>query len=311
MFEIILQLIVGLAALLAGGDVLVRGAVGLARHWRVSPLVVGLTVVSLGTSAPELVVSLMAAADGYTDVALGNVVGSNICNIGLVLGLVTAIRPLRVKAQLVLREAPVMLLATGAVMLFLLDRHLGRIEGGILFFGLVAYLLFVFRSGQDMDIPLDRSTRLGLRHHPLVSLGLVAIGILGLYFGGEWLVDSAVTLAAAAGMSQATIAVTVIAVGTSLPELVASLMALRTGQADLAIGNVIGSNLFNLLGILGVTAISFGVDMRLLEWLDIGVMALLTVVLVPLVVTARRLERWEGVLLLLTYLGYVNYRLWW
>jgi len=295
----------GLAALLIGGDALVRGAVGLARHFNVPTLLIGLTIVSIGASAPELAVSLVAGADGHAGIVLGNVVGSNICNIGLVLGLVALMRPLAIDRRLVVREVPALLAATAGVLFMLADGALGLFEGLVLVSALAAYLVFGFRGGRRLEVADGALPAGGRASGPGRAALLIVAGLVGLLVGGDWLVDGAVVLARAAGLSEAIIGITIIAIGTSLPELVASLMAIRSGEADLAVGNVVGSNLFNLLGILGLSAGIFGVQRTGLGWGDLGVMAGLTFILFPMIVTARRLVRWEAALLIFVYVVYL------
>lgn len=311
----------GVAALYFGAEWLVRGSAGLARSFGVSALVVGLTVVSLGTSMPELVVSAGAALEGKSDIALGNVVGSNIVNIGVILGLTAIISPPRVERGMILRELPVLFLATAAVPVFLVDGVLGRIEAALLLAGALAFTYFLIAASRrgavehsvedeaeileeleervlhDLDLSPGARLKLG-------AIGLVGLGVLIL--GGKLFVDGAVGIASRVGMSERVIGLTVVAVGTSLPELAASLVAALRGHSDIAVGNVVGSNIFNLLLILGgaalISPIAGSLDVYALDFAVVGVMTLLAVVFLR---TERVIRRWEGVLLTVIYVGYL------
>jgi cation:H+ antiporter len=286
--------------------VLVRGAAALALRLGLTPLVVGLTVVAFGTSAPELVVSVRAALDGAGGIAIGNVVGSNIANVGLVLGLAVLIRPVMADASLFRRDLPALLGVTVLASAFLLDGDVARGEGAILAVGLVAYLVWSVRAARAeqavVDLPVDAPTGPAWR-----DAALVVAGLAGLVLGADWFVGGAVGLAEAAGVSAAVIGLTVVAIGTSLPELATTVVAALRGESEIAIGNVVGSNLFNLLGILGVAALVRPMVSPGLALADLAVMAGTAILLVPLVLSGRRMVRAEGGLLLAGYLGYVGY----
>ncbi len=243
----------GLVGLVLGGELLVRGAVSLAHRAGLSPLVIGMTIVGFGTSLPELLVSLSAALDGAPGIALGNVVGSNIANILLILGAAALITPLRAGFAALRFDLALVLAATVALWLMILDGGLSRLDAGILLVALAAFLW----SGLRRETPIAPEPPLELDPtHPVWrALLMVAAGLVALAFGAQWLVGGASELARAAGLSEAVIGLTVVAVGTSLPELATSVVAALRRNADIALGNVIGSNLFNILGILGVTAI--------------------------------------------------------
>jgi cation:H+ antiporter len=299
--------LVGLAMLYFGGEFLVRGASALALRLGVSALAIGLTVVAFGTSAPELVVSLNAALSGANDISVGNVVGSNIANIALILGVSSLLRPSAVHAKIVRIDAPLMILASLVMLAMLANGIVTRSEGGLLGVGLAAYIGFTFwEAGRE-----TKPVRAGLASAaPTLRFGahgaalLVAVGIALLVGGGHLLVSAAVTLATAFGVSQAVIGLTIVAVGTSLPELSTSVIAAIKGQGDIAIGNVIGSNLFNILGILGLTAVVKPLEIGEIGWLDLGLMFGLACAVTVFVTTRLRLERVEAGVLLAIYVLY-------
>jgi cation:H+ antiporter len=298
---------VGLAVLYVGGELLVRGSAALALRFGVSALAVGLTVVGLGTSAPELVVSVDAVLGGANDVSLGNVVGSNICNVALILGLAALLRPVRVEAKLVRFDGPLMVLVSAGVVALLADGRLGRTDGLVLLFGLFIYLLFtLWQARRETDKIKEEIEHAVPAVRPRFgkSLGFVVIGLSALVAGGHVLVGAAVDLAENLGMSQATIGLTIVALGTSLPEMATTVIASIRGQSDIAAGNVVGSNLFNLLGILGVTSVISPLSRGGVGWVDLGVMLGVAVVALPLLLTRLRLSRVEGGVLLAIYGAY-------
>lgn len=295
----------GLALLVAGGELLVRGASRLAGALGVSPLVIGLTVVAFGTSAPELAVSLLAAVRGQADLAVGNVVGSNIFNVLFILGLSAAITPLVVAVQLVRVEVPLMVAVSLAVPLLALDGGLGRIDGALLFLGGVAYTALAIRASRSesagAEAPGPESGSAGR------SLAQVAVGLALLVLGARWLVEAASAAARAMGVSDLVIGLTVVAAGTSLPEVAASVAAALRGQRDIAVGNAVGSNLFNILVVLGGTALlaPAGVPVPAAALrLDIPVMIAVAIACLPIFASGRRIDRWEGGLFLAAYAGY-------
>ena len=310
-------LISGIVVLYFGAEWLVRGASRLAHSLGVSPIVVGLTVVSLGTSAPELVVCVVAAFQGNPGLAIGNVMGSNLANIGLILGLTSLIHPLEVKHRVVWREMPIMLLVTLILYPMVYDGTLGLTDGLILFLVLLAYLLFVFGSehreetktpnGHEESLKASGGATSVLR---LKDIRLVVLGSLLLVAGGYCIVRSAVQVAAALGISEVVIGLTVVAVGTSLPELATSLVAAMRQEVDIAVGNIIGSNVFNLTAILGSTAVIGSATV--FEKIEIqegwrypplaGVV-FMSLLLLPILRNGWRIHRWEGALLLTAYLG--------
>ena len=308
----LLLLVGGCGALYFGAEWLVRGAANIAAKLGVSPIVVGLTLVSLGTSLPELVVGVFAAVKGETGLLLGNVMGSNLANIGLIMGTVAVIRPLAVADRVVTRDVPIMTLISLVAFPLLLDRRVDRAEGVILMVLLVVYVAFTFYTAAE-DLPDLReggkgsaaggedAAKLG---GVTASLGLVAIGILGLGCGGKAIVEGASYLASALGMSAEVVGLTVVAVGTSLPELVTSVVAATRRQADIAVGNVVGSNIFNLTAVLGVPTMvrEFPVDSTVLD-LQLPAVLAISFLLWPIAASGRRVSRAEGVLLLVVYCG--------
>jgi cation:H+ antiporter len=295
-----------------GGESLVRGASTLASRLGVSSLAIGLTVVAFGTSAPELVVSLDAALSGANDISVGNVVGSNIANVALILGLAALLRPSVVQAKIVRIDAPIMIAASFALLAVLGNGRASRIEGSCLVLGLAAYTVFTFWEARGESPPVREEIASAAPQRPIsASLGgfLVLVGFLLLVGGGHLLVTAAVDMATALGISQAAIGLTIVAIGTSLPEFATSVIASMRGQGDIAIGNVVGSNIFNILGILGLTAVVHPLELGAITWLDLGTMAGLACVVTILISTRLRLGRIEGGLLLVTFIIYLSWRL--
>jgi cation:H+ antiporter len=309
MTSTLLILVLGLVLLYFGAEGLVRGSSSLALRLGLSPLVVGLTVVAFGTSTPELVVSLKAAYLGQGDISVGNVVGSNICNIGLILGFSALIIPIKVASQIVRIDTPIMIGATGLALLFLRDGSLSRTEGIILFVLLIAYVIFsVIIAKKDATDPLAaefgeeiKVSKSGVA----VDLLMVAGGLVLLVLGARFLVDAAIDIAKSAGLSEAVIGLTIVAIGTSLPEFATSLVAALKKEADIAVGNVIGSNIFNIFGILGISATVTPLSSSGITAIDLGVMAAFAVVLWIFSRTGFRITRFEGFVLLAAYVGFV------
>ncbi|SMY08983.1 calcium/sodium antiporter [Flavimaricola marinus] len=297
-------IVTGLAGLFLGGEALVRGSVQIARRLGISPMVIGLTVVGFGTSTPELLVSLQAALNGVPDIAIGNIVGSNIANILLILGLTALIRPIRMGLGTLRRDIGVMI---GAALLLLPLFGMGEISrpaGAVLVAALGGYLVWTLVSpGTDnRDDEID-GPAMGLPG----ALLWVIVGFVALLFGARFLVDGAVSVARTFGLSEAFIGLSIVAVGTSLPELATSLIAAMRRQSDIAIGNVIGSNIFNVLGILGTTALitPIPVAARFLG-IDLPVMLGVSVLLAVLLLLWARIGRGMGVAMLIGYAGYIG-----
>ncbi|MCB8745532.1 calcium/sodium antiporter [Rhodoferax sp. U2-2l] len=314
-----LLFIAGLAALIVGADVLVRGASRLALSLGISPLVVGLTVVAFGTSAPEVAVSVGAVLDGKTDLALGNVVGSNIFNVLFILGLSALIVPLVVNIQLIRQEVPIMLGASLLLLLLSLDGRLSWNDGVLLLISLAAYTSFlVVQSRRESQAAQDEYTQEFAAKSPAgwldqvwVQLLLIAAGLALLVLGSDWLVQAAVTLAKSLGVSDLVIALTIVAAGTSMPEVATSIVAAIKGERDIAVGNVVGSNIFNALGCMGLASLVSGqtglvVPAAALSF-DLWVMVAVALACVRVFMTGRVIARWEGVVFLGYYAVYVTY----
>lgn len=312
-------LAIGVVALVAGAELLVKGAAAVAARFGIPPVVIGLTVVAFGTSAPELAVSVGAALDGNTDVAFGNVVGSNIGNILLILGASAVIGGLAVSQRIVRLDVPLLIVVTVVVLLMSLDNSIGRVDGVVLFAGVIAYTGWLVRSSLRGDAPdvegefaegMDEIDGDLVEKPLLVQAGLVVAGFVLLVAGSQALVGSATDIAEELGISDLVIGLTVVAIGTSLPELATSVLAAVRGQRDIAVGNVVGSNLFNLMSVLGLTGIiasdGIGVSDAALR-LDVPVMIAATVVLLPIFWNGFVIQRWEGVVFLAFYVVYVAY----
>ncbi len=300
----LLQAAIGLSLLFYGGDWLVRGASSLASRLGISPLAIGLTVVAFGTSAPELVVSLHAALAGSSDISVGNVVGSNIANIALILGVAACIRPIVAHAQIVRYDAPLMLLVSLALVGLLTDGRASRLEGALLVLGLLTYLMVTFWRSRRESRGVREELGSAAPDAPLgvpKSLLLLIAGLASLVAGGHVLVTAAVQLASSLGLSQAVIGLTIVALGTSLPELATSVVAALRGQGDIAIGNVVGSNMFNILGILGVTAAIRPLQLGAISQIDLAVMVGLAALLALWILIRPRLGRGFGLFLVLVY----------
>lgn len=306
----LLLLLAGLVVLVGGAELLVRGAARLATALGVSSLVIGLTVVAYGTSAPELAVSSVAAVQGRADIALGNVVGSNILNILVVLGASALIAPLVVSRQLVRVEVPLMIAASLALLLLGSDGSIGRGEALLLLAGAVTYTaVLLVKARKEGAAAAEEADASKPARVPWVgSIALVLVGLGLLVLGADWLVRSATAIARALGMSELVIGLTVVAIGTSLPELATSLMAAVRGERDMAVGNVIGSNLFNILLILGVAGTLGDVNVAPAALrFDIPVMIAVAVACLPVFFTRGSIGRSEGAMFLLYYLAYMLY----
>ncbi|WP_454911251.1 calcium/sodium antiporter [Stutzerimonas chloritidismutans] len=311
-------LIAGLVLLVAGAEVLVRGAAKLAAQFGISPLVIGLTVVAFGTSAPETAVSVQAALNGSGDIAIGNVVGSNIANVLLILGMTALVAPLVVSRQLIRLDVPIMIGASLVTFGLAWDGELSRIDGALLFTGVVVYTLFLIissRREKAAEVDDEFAKEFGLDepakpHAGLINAGLVIAGLVLLVVGSNFLVEGAVALARALGLSELVIGLTVIAIGTSLPELATSIMAAFRGERDIAVGNIVGSNIFNLLCVLGLASLvspqAIGVSSNALAF-DFPVMIAVAVACLPIFFAGYCIKRWEGALFVAYYVAYTLY----
>lgn len=312
--SIIAMLVVGLLLLSIGAELLVRGASRLAAAFGVSSLVIGLTVVAFGTSAPELAVSMRSAWLGQSDIALGNVVGSNIFNVLFILGLCAVILPLRVDRQLIRREVPIMIGVSVLLLLLALDLRLGRLEGLLLFAGLVAYTYSSIQQSRKEQKVLDAlnppscdSAAISSRYY-LHQAGFVVLGLILLVAGATVFVNGAVDLARLFGVSELVIGLTIVAAGTSLPEVATSVVAAVRGERDIAIGNVVGSNIFNILCVLGLSSLVRPVSIAPAALsFDIPVMLAVALACLPIFYSGLSINRWEGVLFLAYYAAYTSY----
>lgn len=299
-----LLILASFAVLFVGAELLVRGGASMALKLGLTPLVIGLTVVAYGTSTPELIVSLKAASMEQADIAVGNVVGSNIFNIAVILGLAAAVCPIAPHAQVLRWDAPVLLVVTLAMPFAFFDGVVVRWEGAILVFLAVAYTVWAVRMAKKEDTaaeePVVRAEG-GLASDILKIAG----GLAALVLGSRLLVDQSVKVAASLGVSEAVIGLTIVAAGTSMPELATSVVAAWRKQSDIALGNVLGSCLFNLLFVLGGAAVVHPVRTTGLSPVDLWMMIGLTVAMVPMLATGRRLNRAEGLLLAASYCGYL------
>lgn len=310
----VLLVIAGLGLLTIGGEALVRGASTVASKAGVSPLVIGLVVVSAATSAPEFAVTIGAVSSGEPDLAIGNVIGSNIANILLILGIAAMVSPLVIKRQLVRFDIPVMLGMTVLLVLFSLDGSISPLDGGILFSLLVIHTLISIVVGRRATKDAGyEPAELPLNTEPVniwLALLLVLAGVGLLVFGSQLLVTGAVAIATALGVSSLVIGLTVVAIGTSLPELATSIVAIAKGEKDMAVGNVVGSNIFNIGLVLGVPALIFGDGLPVLESaiiVDAPLMLAAAIALLPIAFTGFKVARWEGALFLSLYIAYMTY----
>ena len=310
---IAIYIIGGLILLYFGANWLVQGAITLALHLGLSPLIVGLTVVALGTSVPEALVSIQAAIGHQGGIALGNVIGSNILNIALILGLSAFFNPLKVDSHLVKADVPLLAGATFMLVVLLEDFHISRMEGAFLLLCIVGYvagnIMTVKRTSPEenkiegVEVPEDHSKNLWR------DISFLFIGLIALAFGSNFLVTGAVDLARIWGLSEALIGLTIVSIGTGTPEMATALMAAYRKRSDLAIGNAVGSNLFNIMFVLGIAALVAPLDGKGISSIDLYVMLGVTILLLPTVWTGRILDRKEGFLFLAIYVGYL-YHLW-
>lgn len=296
-------LILSLVALYIGAGWLVKGSSALAFKGKISPLVIGLTIVAFGTSAPELVVSLNATLGGQGDIAIGNIVGSNIFNIAVILGISATIYPLQAKKQLLRIDIPVMLIATILLTVLFWDGKLGRLEGGFFLAGIVAYTLFSLfysrKHGEEPEMELEDQPK-----HWAVDVLSIVGGLAVLIFASQLLVDNAVSIAKELGLSEAVIGLTIVAAGTSMPELATSIVAAFKRKTDIAIGNIVGSNLFNILAIAGTSSLAHPIEANNMNHVDLLVMLGISILLLPLLKSGKRLSRVEGIVLIIIYVIY-------
>ncbi|MFM8424472.1 MAG: calcium/sodium antiporter [Chloroflexota bacterium] len=317
MTNTILFFIAGLITLIVGADLLVRGATRLAAAIGVSPLIIGLTIVAIGTASPEIAVSLQAAASGQGDLTLGNVLGSNIFNILFILGMTSIVAPIVIAEQLIRKDAPIMLGISLITLGLALDGKLGLIDGTLLLFGLIAYTMFAVKQSRQESkaVQKEYAEAFAPKEKPstrntVFNIVFILIGLALLILGSNWLVESASEIAKSLGVSELVIGLTIVAVGTSLPEVATSVIAAMKGESDIAVGNAVGSNIFNLLGVLGIGAVvapdGIAVASRALQF-DLPVMVFVALVTLPIFYIDSRISRLEGGLLLSYYIIYMVY----
>lgn len=313
MTEILLHLlyaVLGIAGLYYGAEFLVKGGVSIARKAGVSPLVIGLTLVAFATSAPELVVSVSAAIDGSSDISLGNVVGSNICNIALILGLCACITPMVVQRQILRFDSYFMVGSAVLLAVFYLSGNgVNRIQALVLLAGMIVYVVWNVYASRKENAAAETEKKEEKLLPLWQSLLLIVLALALLVAGAKIFLWSAVFFAGKLGLSEAVIGLTIVAVGTSLPELATSVVAAIKGEDDIAIGNVVGSNIFNILCILGITPLIAPLKNAALDPVDMGAMILVSILLVPMMRTGWKISRKEGAALLILYAGYITYLL--
>lgn len=315
MTTILLLFLAGLITLILGAELLVRGASRLAAAFGVSPLVIGLTIVAVGTASPEIAVSLQAAAAGQGDLTLGNVLGSNIFNILFILGITAIVAPIVIAEQLIRKDAPIMLGVSLLTIALAFDGNLGAVDGAILLLFLIVYIVFAIRQSRSESKKVQKEyaeeyapKEPRTAKNTVVNILLILFGLGLLVLGSNWLVDSSIKIARALGVGELVIGLTIVAIGTSLPEIATSVIAALKGESDIAVGNVVGSNIFNLLGVLGIGALvapeGISVAQHVLQF-DLPVMGFVALTTLPVFYIDSRISRLEGGLLFSYYIVYV------
>ncbi|MBN1348052.1 calcium/sodium antiporter [candidate division KSB1 bacterium] len=308
----IFQIIIGLVLLTIGAEALVRGSSSLALRLKVSPVVIGLTIVAYGTSMPEMVVSVKSALADQGAIAIGNVVGSNIFNIAVILGLSSLAFPLKINIKLLRSDTPIMIIAAFLFAVFFRDHKLGFFEGAVLLLFILFYIIYNFlaaKRASSTELALMKVEIAEFKYFKNIYLEIVTIllGFSILILGAHFLIKGSVKFAQLVGMSEAVIGLTIIAVGTSLPELATSLVASIHKKPDIAVGNIIGSNIFNILGILGVATLISPINGKGIKSFDIYVMLAVSIILFPFMWSHFEIKRWEGFVLVAIYIGYMFY----
>lgn len=298
-------LIAGFVLLIKGADLFVDGSSSVARIFKVPAVIIGLTIVAMGTSAPETAVSISAAAQGQNEIALSNVIGSNIFNLLVVVGVCAAIKPVIPAKEIIRRDLPISLLSAVLLLVACLNLVLGRIEGIVLLLGFVIYIGYlVFAARKNPSADTDANVK---KMSPLKSALFILIGIAGIVLGGQLVVNSSSDIAASFGLSQTLIGLTIVAVGTSLPELVTSIVASRKGQNGLALGNAIGSNIFNILLVMGLSSTISPIAVNMQSVWDMVVLIAMSAVILVYLLIRKKLDRPFGILMVLTYIGFMAY----
>ena len=298
-------LIIGFVLLIKGADLFVDGSSSVARIFKVPAVIIGLTIVAMGTSAPETAVSISAAVRGQNEIALSNVIGSNIFNLLVVVGICAAIKPVVPAKEIIRRDLPISLLCAVLLLVASLNRALGRIEGIVLLLGFVIYIGYlVYTARKKPAADTEENVK---KMSPLKSALFILIGIAGIVLGGQLVVNSASDIAASFGLSQTLIGLTIVAVGTSLPELVTSIVASRKGENGLALGNAIGSNIFNILLVMGLSTVISPIGVNMQSVWDLVVLIAMSAVILVYLLIRKKLDRPFGLLMVLTYIGYMAY----
>ena len=298
-------LILGFVLLIKGADLFVNGSSSVARIFKVPAVIIGLTIVAMGTSAPETAVSISAAVRGQNEIALSNVIGSNIFNLLVVVGICAAIKPVIPAKEIIRRDLPISLLCAVLLLVASLNLALGRIEGIVLLLGFVIYIGYlVYTARKKPAADTEENVR---KMSPLKSALFILIGIAGIVLGGQLVVNSASDIAASFGLSQTFIGLTIVAVGTSLPELVTSIVASRKGENGLALGNAIGSNIFNILLVMGLSTVISPIGVNMQSVWDLVVLIAMSAVILVYLLIRKKLDRPFGLLMVLTYIGYMAY----
>lgn len=305
----ILGLLAGGLFLYFGAEGLIRGSASVAIRRGITPLVVGLTIVAFGTSSPEFVVSVASALRGNSGIAFGNIVGSNICNIALILGVSAIITPIKINIQLIKTDIIVMIVVTLLLVIMLFDHSISRIDGGILFLGIIVYTGYTLYMANKKKISVD-NIGIEVKGKPWKDIFFIAGGIVLLVIGANLFIEGAIKLAVIMKVSDVIIGLTIVALGTSLPELATSVLAVIKKEGDISVGNIVGSNIFNILCILGFAALMQPIMLtgaNQVNYVDMTVMILISVILLPLAWTKLELSRFEGAFLLFLYIGYIYY----
>ncbi|HJJ10306.1 MAG TPA: calcium/sodium antiporter [Clostridiaceae bacterium] len=305
----IILIIVGFALLIVGADFLVDGASGIAKKFHIPEIIIGLTIVSIGTSMPELFVSITSAIDGYSDMALGNVIGSNLCNLLLILGLSSLIKPVDFQEETRKYEIPMCLLFTIILMIFSnTSGGISRIEAVILLVLFVLFIAYTIYMGKKKSKEDSKVVEEKNKNKTIKNIILIILGIVGLKFGGDFVVNNAVNIAKMFNISEKVISLTILAIGTSLPELVTSVTAAIKGNSDIAIGNIIGSNIFNILLILGVSSVIKPITFNSSYNMDLSILCISTVILAlfPIIPPKNKMSRVNGLIYVLMYGAYMT-----
>lgn len=306
----VLILVAGIAVVLEGADLLTKGAVGLAERMGIPQIVIGLTIVAMGTSMPEFFVSLMSAINGTPDLAVGNVVGSNIFNALLIVGSAAVVAPITILRATVRKDIPFALVASAVLLMMCLDGNVNRLDALLLLALFLIFMTITLRGARQDGVEQGENKETGPANppmHPLKAVALLTVGLAALILGSDVFVDNASAVARTLGVSDAIIGLTIVACGTSMPELATSVVAASRGNSGIAIGNVLGSNVFNILLILGITGMVSPMVMQGITQTDLSVMVVSMILLWLFSFTKLRIERWEGAVLVLAFVGYMTY----